>query len=442
MEDSSRAYSISATLAEDVGVLSCEMNLVYDYFGENSVSGLLFYNYANNFRDDNKGVEIKSVYCDGKQVGFSEKGEKGTLLEIPLVHELFFGDRVDVTINYELKLPVGMDILGMTDKEIRLSGWYPTLCPRYMDQWVEIESAPWGDSLFSDVSDYEVRLSVPKYMVVASSGKRVSTVESGERITYAYEIDNARDFALSISKDYKTLSGTVDGVLISAYGYEEEWAEQALNYAKRALSFFSDRYCSYPHSTYSVAQTELNAGGMEFSGLVYVSAKGEELEEVVAHETAHQWWYGVVGSNPTEYAWLDEGLAEYSTLEYIGESRGIVVREKIVDDTYRAYISVCQVEHSLSGRGDIPMTQKSKDFRSQYEYVTVTYLKGKLFYENLKEISGKSLFDKALKRYCTTFYMKTATPQDLKECFSEYCNINYSAVFTAWEEGRVVFCEQ
>jgi hypothetical protein len=36
------------------------------------------------------------------------------------------------------------------------------------------------------------------------------------------------------------------------------------------------------------------------------------LEEVTIHEAGHQWWYGVVGSNEFEHAWMDEGINQFS----------------------------------------------------------------------------------------------------------------------------------
>src|SRR5699024_3207279 len=78
----------------------------------------------------------------------------------------------------------------------------------------------------------------------------------------------------------------------------------------------------YPYSQFSVVEADFYIGGMEYPNLVmidqslYSDDSEEYLELVTVHETAHQWWYGVVGNNQIEEAWLDEGLTEYSTLLY------------------------------------------------------------------------------------------------------------------------------
>ena len=45
------------------------------------------------------------------------------------------------------------------------------------------------------------------------------------------------------------------------------------------------------------------------------------MEYLIAHETAHQWWYSVIGNDEINEPWLDEALTEYSTILYFEERR-------------------------------------------------------------------------------------------------------------------------
>ena len=48
-------------------------------------------------------------------------------------------------------------------------------------------------------------------------------------------------------------------------------------------------------------------GGMEYPELIFTMP----LPEVIAHEIAHQWWYGLVGDDQYHDPWLDESFASY-----------------------------------------------------------------------------------------------------------------------------------
>ncbi len=40
---------------------------------------------------------------------------------------------------------------------------------------------------------------------------------------------------------------------------------------------------------------------------------GGSPEGVTVHEAGHQFWYGIVGNNEFEHAWIDEGFNTFST---------------------------------------------------------------------------------------------------------------------------------
>ena len=51
--------------------------------------------------------------------------------------------------------------------------------------------------------------------------------------------------------------------------------------------------------------------------LAYCTA---DIDRAVAHEIAHQWFYGVVGNDQIRYPWLDEGLCRFAEYLYLDAS--------------------------------------------------------------------------------------------------------------------------
>lgn len=434
-------YEINATYDSESATLTGSAVICYKHFGESTLNELCFNLYANAYTNSGGENRIESVYLDGKKAPFSLVGEQNNILKIPLMRELYPDEEVETSINYTLTIPQKEGRFGASGDTVRLSGWYPQLCVLNDGVWSEYNVESVGDYFYSDCADYTVRLTVDKDMVVASSGKRTATVESENTKTHTFEGYSIRDFAFALSTKYEVVSAVCGSTLISCYAFSEEECEKLIPYAQKSFNLFSEKYGKYPHPTYSVALCETQSGGMEFSGLVYVSRDLEEseLERVVAHETAHQWWYSGVGSNPNEEAWLDEGLAEFSTFEYIEEVYGVLERKKIVNERELAYSSFCSVIKNIKGVSDLPMNRKLSEFASEYEYVLVTYYKGELFFENLKAILGGKRFDSALKKYYSSFSGKVTDSDGLIYSLKEVGNLSVEPIFEAWERGKVYF---
>ena len=87
------------------------------------------------------------------------------------------------------------------------------------------------------------------------------------------------------------------------------------------LKYFGLWYGQYPYDTLTVVDPRRgsNTGGMEYPTFITGGAyfwPGEHSfspEGVTVHEFGHQFWYGLVGNNEFEEAWLDEGFNTYST---------------------------------------------------------------------------------------------------------------------------------
>ena len=75
----------------------------------------------------------------------------------------------------------------------------------------------------------------------------------------------------------------------------------------------------YGHITVIDPAWKSGSGGMEYPTLFTAGTRlfnpegGGRPEGVTIHEAGHQFWYGLVGNNEFEHAWIDEGLNTFST---------------------------------------------------------------------------------------------------------------------------------
>jgi len=58
---------------------------------------------------------------------------------------------------------------------------------------------------------------------------------------------------------------------------------------------------------------------MEYPNITVIgnASSKEELEVVIVHEVGHNWFYGILGSNERDHAWMDEGLNTLNEMRYI-----------------------------------------------------------------------------------------------------------------------------
>jgi aminopeptidase N len=181
-------------------------------------------------------------------------------------------------------------------------------------------------------------------------------------------------------------------------------------------------------------------GGMEFPALVMISDKieGDSYHEVIIHETAHQWWAIGVGNNEIEYAFLDEGLTEYSVVMFYENHADYgYSREQLMNISETTYKTYCSIHEKLFGNVDTSMVRSLKDFKSEYEYVNLAYVKSCIMYDNLRDFVGDENFYKCLKKYYSKYCYANAMPQDLIGVFED-CNSNVEGFFDSFLNGKVI----
>ena len=223
--------------------------------------------------------------------------------------------------------------MGVKSRSIDLAGFYPVLCVRENGRWRTDAYTPFGDPFYSEISSFYVTLTAPADLAVACSGKALSrSVRDGFAVT-TIAAERVRDFALSLSRDFRLSRASVriggGTVEINYHSLSDPAPESTLAAITYAVEEFSRVFGDYPYDTFTVAQTELVAGGMEYGSFAVISdaASGEALADIAVHETAHQWWFGVVGSDQLNSPWLDEGLAEFS-VGYLRLLRGDEERKR------------------------------------------------------------------------------------------------------------------
>jgi hypothetical protein len=189
---------------------------------------------------------------------------------------------------------------------------------------------------------------------------------------------------------------------------------------RNGLEFYSQNYGPYPYATITLvdpAPGAMAAGGMEYPTLFTSMTtswmpRGVRLPEMVTiHEFGHGYWYGLVGSNEFEEAWLDEGINTYSEIKamskYYGKDRSMIdiagLRIGSVDYNRMSVIG--------SGRFD-PILKKSWDYISGSSYALNVYSKAGLMLLTLEKWLGEDVMSRLMKTYFERWKFRHPTSED------------------------------
>ena len=450
-------YEITVEYAPENETLAGAVKLNFENCTDNEISVLKFQLYPNAYREDalyrpvSKTYE-SAAYYDGESYGemvvssvngaknWEVMGEDENILYAYLERSLFPGDKVVLDIGFLLKLAHVEHRTGVTQKTVNLGNFFPILCGFKNGGFYECVYYSDGDPFYSDCADFKVTLTTPKDYVVASSGELIEERTLESKKVHTMSAMNVRDFAMVLSEKFRVTTTKVGETTLSYYYYQDQTPKKTLDLIEESFCFYEKTFGEYPYGNYAVAQTGFCYGGMEYPCLSFVSdALSEEgKSRAVAHETAHQWWYGVVGSDQIENAWQDEGLAEYSTLAFFEEYEKYgFTRETLVKEAIEEYRSYYDVYGSVLGRTDTRMTRHLKDYLSDYEYKCISYDKAMVMWDTLRKSVGEKKFFDGLKKYYQNCKFKMATPYDLIGCF-EKTGLDVSGFFDSFLEGKAI----
>ncbi len=454
-EKSHTRYEITAEYAPENRMLSGTVKLTFENDTDNEFTDLEFNLYPNAYRKDALYRPVSKTYEDGAYYAgesygemvissvnggknWEVTGEDENILRVRLEKSLYPEDSVVLDIGFMVKLAAVNHRTGITKNTVNLGNFFPVLCGIKNGGFYECAYYSDGDPFYSDPADYKVTLTLPREYEAAASGEIVEERTLESKKVYTMSLTNARDFALVLAKDYEISSATAGDTEIFYYHYADEKAAETLKTVAEAFSYFEKEFGAYPYSTYSVAETGFCLGGMEYPCLTMISDGLSEKDRTraVVHETAHQWWGVTVGSDQTENAWQDEGLAEYSALLFFEnyEKYGFS-REALVAEALKEYRSYYDVYGSVLGRADTRMTKHLKEYLSDYEYRCISYDKAVVMFDTLRKSVGEEKFSAALKKYYKNNKFKTASVGSLVGSF-EKSGVDVSGFFDSFLNGK------
>jgi aminopeptidase N len=235
----------------------------------------------------------------------------------------------------------------------------------------------------------------------------------------------------------------VYGINVSVFYIQKSegiWENHALEYTEAALILFNDSFGEYPYPTLNVVEEYTIFGGMEYPLQVYITEQADYkqypsgyLESVIVHETAHQWFYQLIGNDEVDAGFIDEGLASWALDYYLSkyhpdwDENGAFSQLKYIKNYYNDVGLPNKINQSV---------YESVESGSNYWYTA--YSKTPIILEKLRKTIGHDNFLNGLRLLFERFQFKNVWLSDVQEAFEDAVGSSLNWFFFPWFDNALL----
>jgi hypothetical protein len=468
-------YDITAELDTKNHTITASQKVVFTNNTETSLDALYFhiyphrqytkkeigfmYRYAgyfkmNPFPEGFQGgdLKIEKVSAAGSQLAFRVEGDDQTILKVELASPLKPGDSQEVILDFKVEIPHSYGRFGWHREITSLARWYPLLSVVDKSGWHNYPFYIYHQPFFSEAAYYKVTLTVHRDETVAATAlvKDQTDNPDGTR-TFVMETEfPVRDFSLGVSKSFLVHKHAAGEVTIYSYYLkgDEKRAVSAAEYAASLMRFYAERFGAYPYKNFSIVPSYLGYGGCQSSCFIFIDARVYRvpgfLERyfnfLISHETGHQWFYNIIGSDEYREMFLDEGMNSYWILRYLDHRYGQDARVLTLPPALQWLVpnftfhgsTVARYLYLAKNSLDGPVLSDLSSFQEPSSIFALTYGKGAAVLEMLEASVGSQVFERIMKRYTEEFRFKNFSFNDFTRICNEESGKDLTAFFHSW----------
>ncbi|HLP50215.1 MAG TPA: M1 family metallopeptidase [Chitinophagales bacterium] len=478
-------YKIDVSLNDTLHELDGFLSLEYSNNSPQPLDYIIFHLWPNAYKDHTtpfaqqqvENGDTKFYYSKPHQRGYIDKldfkvnaevskweydGENEEICKVYLNKPLASGEKVRISTPFHVKLPATFSRMGHVGQSYQVTQWYPKPAVYDKTGWHAMPYLDQGE-FYSEFGSYEVNITLPQNYVVGATGDLQNTGEmqwldsiaiatskidnyssdmsfpasAKQTKTITYKQNNIHDFGWFADKRYHVLKGEVElpysKKKVTTWAMftndQAEYWSRAPEYIHDAVFYYSKWIGEYPYAQVTALEGALDAGGgMEYPNVTVIGEVSSRfsLDNIIAHEVGHNWFYGILASNERDHTWMDEGVNSYYEYRYTrtkypnqrilpGVPKGIAKSFDIAHYKHKYLMDVAYQFMARENR-DEPLAQPAQDF-TDFNYGVCVYGKSMLIFDYLEAYLGTEKFDAVMKKYFETWKYKHPQPEDIRAVF-------------------------
>ncbi|GHM99514.1 peptidase [Cytophagales bacterium WSM2-2] len=369
-----------------------------------------------------RGMETLEVTLNGAKVNYTHANGK---IKIALTAPARANETLVFKIIYRGEPGDGL-VIGKNKFGDR--GFFGDNWPDRGHQWLPVVDHP------SDKASVDFSIIAPMHYSVVASGIKVeeSYISEKRKLTRYHEEAPipVKVMVVGIARFAMEVSGRVDGIPVESWVYPQNKAEGFYDYAvsSKVLDYFHTHIGPYSYAKLANVQSKTSYGGLENAGTIFyfensVTGKGN-VEGLIAHETAHQWFGDSASEKDWYHVWLSEGFATYFANLYLEHVYGHdrIVKEQKTDRE--------QVVKYFAKNPNPVLDTTITDLMKLL--TTNSYQKGGWVLHMLRHEMGDQNFWKGIRNYYATYRNGNALTSDLQRKMEEASGKDLAGFFKQW----------
>lgn len=381
---------------------------------------------ANDFyldltnENNGKGMKVLALMQQNSKVPFDHKNNK---LNIRFAAKP--GEIKTFTIAYE-----GVPETGLIISKNKYGDrtFFGDNYPDRGQHWLPLVDHP------SDKATVEWIVTAPSHYQVVGNGRLVERTNINDKTTLTHWKTDVelptKVMVIGAARFAIQNVANVYGTTVSSWVYPQDREKGFYDYAPAApiLDWFINHVGDYPFAKLANVQSKTQFGGMENAGNIFYSENSvtgtRNVEGLLAHEIAHQWFGNSASEGNWHHAWLSEGFATYFTILYMEQKYGKARAQE-------SLIANRQQVIAFSKNNRVPIVNTA--IENYMEILNAnTYQKGGWVLHMLRNKVGDQQFWEAIKLYYTKYTLSNALTDDLKDVFEYVTGLDLDSFFAQW----------
>lgn len=371
-------------------------------------------------KTDTYGMEVIGVFEDSLPANFTFQGNK-----LKIIPSKNISKQKIFRIKYQ-----GIPERGLVIDTTKFGqrSFFGDNWPNLARHWLPSVDHPY------DKASVEFHIIAPDHYDVVATGEKIeeSNLGNGFKLTTYKEPAPVamKVVTIGVTKFASKLLDEVYDIPVSAWVYPENRLDGFSDYgvATKVLKYFIDTIGPYSYAKLANMQAKTQWGGLENAGTISYfenSVTGKnEVEGLIAHEIAHQWFGNSATENDWNHVWLSEGFATYFAILY---------QESVYGDKKR------KEELALDRKRVIEYYQKNPSpivdpsIKEPMKVLSInTYEKGGWVLNMLRHKLGDEQFWKGIRAYYKKYQNANAVTTDFQNVMETVSGQDLENFFQQW----------